>query len=103
MTTEQMLEVRTQLLSAVRDFVKREAIPQAAEHDENDTYPSELFDQMAEMGLFGMTVPEKYGGLGIDVLTFAMVFEELAKGWMSLTGPIGSHSILTFALSKYGS
>ncbi len=103
MTTEQMLEVRTQLLSAVRDFVKREAIPQAAEHDENDTYPSELFDQMAEMGLFGMTVPEKYGGLGIDVLTFAMVFEELAKGWMSLTGPIGSHSMLTFALSKYGS
>lgn len=103
MTTEQMLEVRTQLLSAVRDFIKREAIPQAAEHDENDTYPFELFDQMAEMGLFGMTVPEKYGGLGIDVLTFAMVFEELAKGWMSLTGPIGSHSMLTFALSKYGS
>jgi len=103
MTTEQMLEVRTQLLSAVRDFVKRDAIPQAAEHDENDTYPTELFDQMAEMGLFGMTVPEKYGGLGVDVLTFSMVFEELAKGWMSLTGPIGSHSMLTFALTKYGS
>jgi len=103
MTTEQMLEVRTQLLSAVRDFVKRDAIPQAAEHDENDTYPTELFDQMAEMGLFGMTVPEKYGGLGVDVLTFSMVFEELAKGWMSLTGPIGSHSMLTFALAKYGS
>ena len=103
MTTPQILEVRTQLLSAVRDFVKRDAIPQAAEHDENDTYPSELFDQMAEMGLFGMTVPEKYGGLGVDVLTFSMVFEELAKGWMSLTGPIGSHSMLTFALAKYGS
>jgi len=103
MTTEQMLEVRTQLLSVVRDFVKRDAIPQAAEHDENDTYPTELFDQMAEMGLFGMTVPEKYGGLGVDVLTFSMVFEELAKGWMSLTGPIGSHSMLTFALAKYGS
>ena len=103
MTTEQMLEVRTQLLSAVRDFVKREAIPQAAEHDENDTYPTELFDQMAQMGLFGITVPEKYGGLGVDVLTFSMVFEELAKGWMSLTGPIGSHSMLTFALAKFGS
>ena len=102
MTTEQMLEVRSQLLSAVRDFVKRDAIPQSAEHDENDTYPTELFDQMAEMGLFGMTVPEKYGGLGVDVLTFSMVFAELAKGWMSLTGPIGSHSMLTFALTKYG-
>ena len=91
MPTEQQLEVRSHLLSTVRDFVKHEAIPQAAEHDENDTYPAELIDQMAEMGLFGMTVPEEYGGLGVDVTTFAMVFEELAKGWMSLTGPIGSH------------
>jgi alkylation response protein AidB-like acyl-CoA dehydrogenase len=61
MPTEQALEVRSQLIAAVRDFVKREAIPQAAEHDENDTYPAELFEQMAEMGLFGMTVPEEYG------------------------------------------
>ena len=57
---------------------------------------------MAEMGLFGMTVPEEYGGLGVDVTTFAMVFEELAKGWMSLTGPIGSHSMLTWGITKYG-
>ncbi len=97
-----MLEVRSQLLSAVRDFVKHEAIPQSAEHDENDTYPTELFDQMADMGLFGMTVPEEYGGLGVDVVTFSMVFEELAKGWMSLTGPIGSHSMLTWGITKYG-
>ncbi|MDP6056998.1 MAG: acyl-CoA dehydrogenase family protein [Dehalococcoidia bacterium] len=103
MTTEQMLELRTQLLSAVRDFVRREAAPQAAEHDENDSYPAKLVDQMAEMGLFGMTVPEEYGGLGVDVLTFAMVFEEISKVWMSLTGPIGSHSMLTFAINKHGS
>ena len=102
MPTEQQLEVRSHLLSTVRDFVKHEAIPQAAEHDENDTYPVELIDQMAEMGLFGMTVPEEYGGLGVDVTTFAMVFEELAKGWMSLTGPIGSHSMLTWGITKYG-
>jgi alkylation response protein AidB-like acyl-CoA dehydrogenase len=103
MTSEQNLELRSQLLSAVRDFVKREAAPQAAEHDENDTYPADLVDQMAEMGLFGMTVPEAYGGLGVDVLTFAMVFEEISKVWMSLTGPIGSHSMLTFAINKHGS
>ena len=102
MTSEQMLEIRTQLLSAVRDFMSREAVTQAAEHDENDTYPNQMVDQMAEMGLFGMTVPEEYGGLGIDVLTFAMVFEEISKTWMSLTGPIGSHSMLTFAINKYG-
>ena len=57
---------------------------------------------MAEMGLFGMTVPEEFGGLGVDVLTFSMVFEELAKGWMSLTGPIGSHSMLTRAIVQHG-
>ena len=97
-----MLEIRTQLLSAVRDFMNREAIHQAAKHDENDTYPTELVDQMAEMGLFGMIVPEEYGGLGLDVVTFSMVFEEISKGWMSLTGPIGSHSMLVFAIAKYG-
>jgi alkylation response protein AidB-like acyl-CoA dehydrogenase len=102
MPNDQMLEVRSQLLAAVRDFVKREAIPAAAEHDENDTYPTALIDQMAEMGLFGMTVPEEYGGLGLDVLTFSMVFEELAKGWMSLTGPVGSHSMLTWGITNYG-
>ncbi len=102
MPNDQMLEVRSRLLAAVRDFVKREAIPAAAEHDENDTYPTALIDQMAEMGLFGMTVPEEYGGLGLDVLTFSMVFEELAKGWMSLTGPVGSHSMLTWGITNYG-
>lgn len=102
MTSDQNLEIRSQLLSAVRDFMSREAAPQAAEHDEADTYPTELVDQMAEMGLFGMTVPEEYGGLGVDVVTFAMVFEEISKVWMSLTGPIGSHSMLTFAINKYG-
>jgi len=102
MTTKQQLEIRSQLLSVVRDFVKQDVIPQAAEHDEQDSYPSELADQMADLGLFGMTVPEEYGGLGVDVTTFAMVFEELSKGWMSITGPIGSHSMLTWGITKYG-
>ena len=102
MTTKQQLEIRSQLLSVVRDFVKQDVTPQAAEHDEQDSYPSELADQMADLGLFGMTVPEEYGGLGVDVTTFAMVFEELSKGWMSITGPIGSHSMLTWGITKYG-
>jgi alkylation response protein AidB-like acyl-CoA dehydrogenase len=57
---------------------------------------------MAEMGLFGMCIPEEYGGLGLDVLTFSMVFEELSKGWMSITGPLGTHSMLAFTVSNYG-
>lgn len=103
MTTSQIEELRSQIISTVRDFVKREVVPQAAEHDEHDTYPAELVDQMAEMGLFGITVPEEYGGLGLDHTTYAMVFEELAKGWLSITGPIGTHSILTYGIGKYGS
>ena len=57
---------------------------------------------MAEMGLFGITIQEKYGGMGLDYSTYAMVFEELSKGWMSITGPIGTHSILSYAIQKYG-
>ena len=102
MALDEMQEIRAQLIPAVKDFVRKEVIPKAAQHDEEDTYPAELVDQMAEIGLFGMVVPEKYGGMGLDVLTFSMVFEELSKGWMSITGPIGTHSMLAFAISKYG-
>ena len=102
MALDDMQEIRAQLIPAVKDFVRKEVIPKAAQHDEEDTYPAELVDQMAEIGLFGMVVPEKYGGMGLDVLTFSMVFEELSKGWMSITGPIGTHSMLAFAISKYG-
>ena len=102
MALNDMQEIRAQLIPAVKDFVRKEVIPKAAQHDEEDTYPAELVDQMAEIGLFGMVVPEKYGGMGLDVLTFSMVFEELSKGWMSITGPIGTHSMLAFAISKYG-
>ena len=103
MTTAELEETRRQIIATVREFVQRDVIPQAAGHDENDTYPHELVDQMAEMGLFGITVPEEYGGLGLDYTTYAMIFEELCKGWMSITAPIGTHSILTAAIAKYGS
>jgi alkylation response protein AidB-like acyl-CoA dehydrogenase len=95
-------EARSQILGAVRDFVRREVVPVAPAHDEADTYPAELVDRMAGMGLFGITIPEEYGGLGLDYTTYAMVFEELAKGWLSITGPIGTHSILSYAINKYG-
>ena len=95
-------ETTRQIVATVREFVQREVIPAAAKHDHEDSYPDELVDQMADMGLFGITIPEKYGGLGLDHATYAMVFEELAKGWLSITGPIGTHSILTYAIQKHG-
>ena len=95
-------EARIQILNTVRDFVNKEVNPISSKYDDNDTYPSSLIDQMAEMGLFGITIQEKYGGMGLDYSTYAMVFEELSKGWMSITGPIGTHSILSYAIQKYG-
>ena len=91
-----------QILALVREFVRREVTPRAAAHDRDDTYPHQLVEQMTELGLFGIAVPEEYGGLGLDHTTFAMIFEELSKGWMSITGVLGTHSILTYVLSRFG-
>lgn len=95
-------EARAQILAAVREFVRKDVVPVASKHDRDDSYPTELVDQMAEMGLFGITIPEEYGGLGLDYTTYAMVFEELSRGWLSISGPIGTHSILSYAINKYG-
>ena len=76
--------------------------PKPPLHDRDDTYPHKLVKQMTELGLFGIAVPEEYGGLGLDHTTFAMIFEELSKGWMSITGVLGTHSILTYALARFG-
>ena len=102
MNENKIVEARILILNTVRDFVNNEVNPISSKYDDNDTYPSSLIDQMAEMGLFGITIQEKYGGMGLDYSTYAMVFEELSKGWMSITGPIGTHSILSYAIQKYG-
>ena len=95
-------EARAQIVSMVRDFVRREVEPVASEHDRDDTVPHDLIDRMKELGLFGITVPEEYGGMGLDYTTFATIFEELSKGFMTLSGAIGTHHILTYVLSHYG-
>ena len=95
-------EARTQIVNLVRDFVKRDVEPVASGYDNADIYPQELVEKMAEMGLFGITIPEEYGGLGLDYTTFAMIFEELSKGWMSLTGPIGTHHVMSYIIASYG-
>ena len=96
-------EARTQIVNVVRDFVRREVEPVAERLDREDTVPLDLIDQMKELGLFGITVPEEYGGLGLDYTTFAMIFEEISKGFMSLSGAIGTHHILTYVINHYGS
>ena len=91
------------MTNLVREFVRRDVDPVVNYFEHEDIYPQELVDKMAEMGLFGIMIPEEYGGLGLDYTTFALIFEELSKGWMSLTGPLGTHHILAYVISTYGS
>ena len=102
MTTTTPEEARTQIVNMVREFVRRDVEPVAAQLDRDDETPHKLIDTMKELGLFGITVPEEYGGLGLDYTTFAMIFEEISKGFMSLSGAIGTHHILTYVLTHYG-
>lgn len=95
-------EARSQIIDLVRDFVRRDVEPVASRYDHEDVYPTELVDTMRELGLFGITIPEEYGGLGLDHVTLAIIFEELSKGWMSVCGPIGTHLIMSSIVAEHG-
>lgn len=96
--TEQQNDFR----SLLRSFVDKEIIPVAREWEESGRYPTEIVHQMAEMGLFGMTIPEEHGGLDLDPVSFAIVFEELSRGWMGIAGILGSHSLSCRMLAMHG-
>ncbi len=102
MSTNTSAEVRGQIVNTVRDFVRREVNPIADRYDNEDIYPHELVEPMREIGLFGITIPEEYGGMGLDHTTFAMIFEELSKGWMSVSGIIGTHHVLAHVVANGG-
>ena len=102
MTTTTPPEARAQIVDMVREFVKRELDPIVAEHERDDIVPLEVIDKMKDMGLFGITIPEGYGGMGLDYTTFATIFEELSKGWMSISGVIGTHHIMAHVVSTFG-
>ena len=95
-------EARSQIIDLVREFVRKDIEPVASRYDHEDIYPAELIDTMREMGLFGITIPEKYGGLGLDHVTLATIFEELSKGWMSVCGPIGTHLLMSAIITEHG-
>jgi alkylation response protein AidB-like acyl-CoA dehydrogenase len=86
-------EMRAELVATVRRFVEQEVLPVASDLEHADEYPDKLVELMKEMGLFGITIPEEHGGLGLDLLTYVGVIEELAAGWMSLTGVVNTHVI----------
>ncbi|TWF93610.1 acyl-CoA dehydrogenase family protein [Saccharopolyspora dendranthemae] len=100
--TSGLTDVQSEILSTVRSFVDKEIIPHAQELERSDAYPAEIVEGMKEMGLFGITIPEEYGGLGESLLTYALVVEEIARGWMSVSGVINTHFIVAHMISRHG-
>jgi alkylation response protein AidB-like acyl-CoA dehydrogenase len=100
--TAGLSDVQSEILATVRQFVDKEVIPHAQELEHADTYPADIVEGMKEMGLFGITIPEEYGGLGESLLTYALVVEEIARGWMSVSGVINTHFIVAHMIARHG-
>jgi alkylation response protein AidB-like acyl-CoA dehydrogenase len=86
----------------VRQFVDEQIIPKAEHYDHEDEFPEPIVEQMKELGLFGVTIPEEYGGMGLDLTTYAMIVEELSRGWISISGVVNTHFIGSYLLMKFG-
>ena len=97
-----MSEVQRGIISTIRDFVRREVNPVAKQMEHDDEYPVELVERMKELGLFGAIIPEEYGGLALDVSTYALIIEEICRGWMSLSGILNSHLIMAYMVATNG-
>ena len=95
-------KVRQDIVASIRRFVERNVLPVASDLEHRDEYPAEIVAGLKELGLFGANVPTEYGGLGLDYTTFAMVIEELARGWMSIVGPLGTHSVICDVIHRFG-
>jgi alkylation response protein AidB-like acyl-CoA dehydrogenase len=87
----------------VHQFADEQILPNAEHYDHEDAFPEPIVDQMKELGLFGVTIPEEYGGMGLDLTTYAMIVEELSRGWISISGVINTHFIGSYLLMKFGS
>jgi alkylation response protein AidB-like acyl-CoA dehydrogenase len=87
---------------ALRSFVDKEIMPVAIEWEHSGRYPTEIVDHMKAMGLFGITIPEEYGGLNLDMVSFCLVYEEIARGWMGIAGILGSHGLSAWMIAHHG-
>src|SRR5947207_14631544 len=87
----------------VRQFADEQILPNAEHYDAVDEFPEPVVEQMKELGLFGVTIPEEYGGMGLDLTTYVMIVEELSRGWISISGIVNTHFIGSYLLMKFGS
>lgn len=90
------------ILRTIRDFVDEEVLPNASKFDHQDAFPDKMVATLKDMGLFGVTIPERYGGLGLDILTYALIVKELSRGWISLSGVVNTHFMAAWMIEQYG-
>ncbi len=95
-------EEQRAITEMVRQFVDEQVLPIAEQHDHEDTFPEAVVEQMKELGLFGVTIPEEHDGMGLDLTTYAMIVEELSRGWISISGIVNTHFIGSYLLGKFG-
>lgn len=100
--TDGLTEDQTEILKAVRTFVEEKILPVATELEHADEYPQEIVDGLKELGIFGLMIPEEYDGLGESLLTYALCVEEIARGWMSVSGVINTHFIVAYMIMQHG-
>jgi alkylation response protein AidB-like acyl-CoA dehydrogenase len=99
----EMTDEQQAITEMVHQFVDEQILPNAEHYDHEDEFPTPIVEQMKELGLFGVTIPEEYGGMGLDLTTYAMIVEELSRGWISISGVINTHFIGSYLLMKFGS
>jgi alkylation response protein AidB-like acyl-CoA dehydrogenase len=100
--TEGLTDIQEEILKTIRQFVDEQIIPVAQELEHADEYPTEIVEGLKELGLFGLMIPEEYGGLGESLLTYALAVEEIARGWMSVSGIINTHFIVAYMILQHG-
>ena len=99
---QDMTDEQRAICEMVHQFADEQIIPNAEHYDHEDSFPEPIVEQMRELGLFGVTVPEEYGGMGLDLSTYAMIVEELSRGWISICGIVNTHFIGCYLLMKFG-
>jgi alkylation response protein AidB-like acyl-CoA dehydrogenase len=103
LATPETTDEQRAICEMVRQFADEQIIPNAEHYDHEDEFPEPIVEQMKELGLFGVTIPEEYGGMGLDLTTYAMIVEELSRGWISISGIVNTHFIGSYLLMKFGS
>src|SRR6201995_5133732 len=99
---QDMTDEQRAICEMVHQFADEQILPNAEHYDHEDEFPEPIVEQMRELGLVGVTIPEEFDGMGLDLSTYAMIVEELSRGWISISGIVNTHFIGSYLLMKFG-